>query len=152
MYVATLCYLKRNGKTLMVKVNKANSINKGFWNGLGGKVEPNESPEECAIREIYEESGLTAVNPELKGVITFPDNNSTGNTWYVFVYMVRKFSGKLQPSPEGELHWIKDAELKNLKRHQADVHFQKWIDKNQIFSVKFNYAAEKLIDYQVKFY
>ena len=73
MKLATLCYLRRDGKTLMVhRIKKANDMHQGKWNGLGGKLDPGETPEECAVREIYEESGLIAHNPRLKGILTFP--------------------------------------------------------------------------------
>jgi 8-oxo-dGTP diphosphatase len=73
MKLATLCYLRRNGHTLMLHRNKKeNDMHVGKWNGLGGKLENGESPEECAVREIREESGYVAKNPIFRGVITFP--------------------------------------------------------------------------------
>ena len=68
MKLATLCYVRSGGKTLMVhRIKKANDMHQGRWNGLGGKLEPGETPEECAVREIREESGLVARNLILKG-------------------------------------------------------------------------------------
>ena len=73
MKLATLCYIKQSGKTLMLYRNKKpNDIHEGKWNGLGGKFNPGETPEQCAIREIFEESGLQVKNPKLHGVLTFP--------------------------------------------------------------------------------
>ena len=63
---------------------KANDIHEGKWNGLGGKFEAGETPEECLIREVYEESGLSIDNPRLRGLLIFP--NFKGNDWYVFVF------------------------------------------------------------------
>ena len=75
MKLATLCYVRRDGKTLMLLRNKKiNDMHAGKWNGLGGKFEAGETPEDCAIREIYEESGLRVVAPQLCGVLTFPIN------------------------------------------------------------------------------
>ena len=72
MKLATLCYVRKDGKTLMVHRNKKpNDMHLGKWNGLGGKLEPGETPEECCIRELYEETGLAVRNPQLKGLITF---------------------------------------------------------------------------------
>jgi len=139
----------------MVKVSKANSINFGFWNGLGGKVDANESPEECVIREVYEESGLKIKDPTLKGIITYPDNNGTGDTWYVIVYVAKKFSGKLQLSPEGDLKWISTKDLGKLKVHQSDQYFFKWLNKKKVFSAKFLYSGKKgehLVGHEVSFY
>ena len=73
MILATLCYIKRGGSTLMVYRNKkANDIHEGKWNGLGGKFEPGETPEECIIREVYEESGLILYSPKLCGLLMSP--------------------------------------------------------------------------------
>ena len=59
--LATLCYVKKDQHTLMLhRVKKENDVHEGKWNGLGGKVHDGETPEECAVREVYEESGLTA--------------------------------------------------------------------------------------------
>ena len=73
MKIFTLCYVREKGKTLMIHRNKKdNDVHEGKWNGLGGKLEQGESPEECAVREVYEESGLLGKNPKLKGIITAP--------------------------------------------------------------------------------
>ncbi|MBI2916159.1 MAG: NUDIX domain-containing protein, partial [Elusimicrobia bacterium] len=70
---ATLCYVQRGGKTLMLhRIKKPNDIHDGRWNGLGGKMELEETPEECVAREVWEESGLKIKNPQLRGVLTFP--------------------------------------------------------------------------------
>src|SRR6056297_2091953 len=109
--LATLCYLQKDGQTLMLFRNKKeNDIHEGKYNGLGGKFEIGESPEECARREIEEESGLVAEELHLKGVITFPKFDGT-NDWYVFVYTVFQFSGRLIESPEGSLEWIDNDRL-----------------------------------------
>src|SRR5262245_10275629 len=80
MILATLCYVKRDGYILMVYRNKkATDIHEGKWNGLGGKFEAGETPEECVIREVYEESGLSIQSPKLCGLIMFP--NFMGNDW-----------------------------------------------------------------------
>ena len=74
MINATLCYVKNGNKTLMLhRIKKENDIHEGKWNGLGGKMEAGETPEECVIREVREESGLQIQNPALRGVLTFPN-------------------------------------------------------------------------------
>jgi len=105
MILATLCYIKRDGCTLMVYRNKkVNDIHEGKWNGLGGKFEAGETPEKCVIREILEESGLSIHNPKMRGLLMFPAFK--GNDWYVFVFTANEFSGELIDSPEGRLEWI----------------------------------------------
>jgi 8-oxo-dGTP diphosphatase len=123
-----------------------------IWNGVGGKVEDNESPEECVIREVKEETGLTITKPLLKGILTFPDNYATGETWYVFVFVAKDFTGTLAESPEGALHWIPEKKLHTLGSQQADKYFIKWMNKKGVFSAKFNFSGDMLEDYSVTFH
>jgi 8-oxo-dGTP diphosphatase len=138
--------------TLMVHRNKKQGdVHKGKWNGLGGKFEAGEMPEECAIREIFEESGLLAVNPTLKGVLSFP-LFSHGQDWYAFVYVVTQFSGSLIDSPEGRLAWIPDDEVLDLPLWEGDRIFLPWLDQNRFFSGKFVYHNGHLVSHQVVFH
>lgn len=152
MKLATLCYLKKDGRTLMLhRVKKENDIHEGKWNGLGGKFEPHETPEECAIREIREESGLIVRDPELRGVITFP-NFAKGEDWYVFVFVMRDISGEMIVSNEGNLEWIEDGRLMDLNLWEGDRIFMPWLDKSGFFSAKFEYAEGRLVSHSVKFH
>lgn len=152
MQLATLCYVMNNDKTLMLhRIKKKNDIHEGKWNGLGGKFEPGETPEECVIREVKEESGLTIRNPKLLGIITFPmfDGNKD---WYVFVFSADKHKGKLIDSSEGKLEWIPNDKLLNLNLWKGDKIFIPWLFQNKFFSARFNYSNGKLKNYHVKFY
>lgn len=152
MKLATLCYVRQNGKTLMVhRVKKENDMHQGKWNGLGGKFEPGETPEECARREILEESGLRVTNPILKGFLTFP-RFAKDEDWYAFVYLVEEFEGELIESAEGHLRWIEDDELLGLNLWEGDLIFMPWLNQPGFFSGKFIYKNGKLIDHQVLFY
>jgi 8-oxo-dGTP diphosphatase len=133
------------------RIKKANDMHQGKWNGLGGKLDPGETPEECAVREIYEESGLRVRNPKLKGIITFPAFDDFED-WYVFVYLVTEFEGELIDSPEGNLQWIDNAELKNLNLWDGDPLFMAWLERKEIFSAKFNYNNRRLVSHEVIFY
>ena len=152
MKLATLCYVKRNGKTLMIhRVRRANDVHEGKWNGLGGKFEAGETPEECAIREVKEECGLTIRNPELKGFLTFPrfkDNED----WYVFVFVVTDFDGELINSAEGNLEWIKDARLLSLNLWAGDHLFLEWMGQGRFFSGKFEYLNGSFRGHDVVFH
>lgn len=151
MILATLCYLKNNDKTLMVYRNKKpNDIHRGKWNGLGGKFEPGESPEECVIREVWEESGFHINNPRLHGLLMFP--NFKGNDWYVFVFTAREFTGELIDSPEGRLEWIPDEKLTSLNLWESDQIFFPWLEKEPFFSAKFIYAGDQMQSYEVGFH
>lgn len=150
--MATLCYVRSNGKTLMLHRNKkANDTHKGKHNGLGGKFEPGETPEDCVIREVYEESGLTIKSPKLKGFLTFP-NFAKGEDWYVFVFVATEFSGQLIDSPEGDLLWVDDDKLLSLNLWEGDQKFIPWLSEGKMFSAKFNYVGGKLESHSVEFY
>ncbi len=152
MILATLCYVKRVGRTLMVHRNKkVNDIHEGKWNGLGGKFEAGETPEECVIREVREESGLSIRNPRLHGLLMFP--NFKGEDWYVFVFTAREFEGGLlESSPEGKLEWIDDDQLTSLNLWESDHIFLPWIAAGKFFSAKFAYDGEKMEGYEVIFH
>ena len=132
----------------MHRVKKKNDIHQDKWNGLGGKFNPGESPEECVIREIEEESGYIIKNPDLKGVLTFPEF-SPGDDWYVFVFVATDFDGEMIDSVEGNLKWIDNDQLLKLNLWEGDRHFIKLLDKDVFFSGKFNYKNGKLIDYSM---
>lgn len=152
MKLATLCYVRRNGRTLMLhRVKKKDDVHEGKWNGLGGKFEPGESPEDCVIREIKEESGLSIKSPALKGVLTFPEF-SHGEDWYVFVFTASEFSGKLIDSPEGELRWIPDRDLLKLNLWEGDKRFLPLLKRRGHFSGKFHYRNGRLAGWSVEKY
>lgn len=151
MILATLCYVKSDGCTLMVYRNKkANDMHEGKWNGLGGKLESGETPEEGVIREVQEEAGLLIQNPRLHGLLMFP--NFKGDDWYVFVFTASEFSGELIDSPEGRLEWIEDSQLSSLNLWESDHIFFQWIERGEFFSAKFEYEGDKMRAYDVSFY
>jgi 8-oxo-dGTP diphosphatase len=133
------------------RIKKQNDMHQGKWNGLGGKLEPGETPEECAAREILEESGLVAKKLILKGLITFP-GFSNEEDWYTFLFVIPEFSGELIDSPEGFLEWIEDDRLLELNLWEGDRFFIPWLDQPGFFSGKFTYQNEKLIDHSACFY
>jgi 8-oxo-dGTP diphosphatase len=152
MKFATLCYIRKEQKTLMIhRIKKENDMHQGKWNGLGGKLEPGETPEECAIREIWEESGLYARHLVLKGLLTFPQF-AKNEDWYAFVFVVDEVEGELIDSPEGVLQWVDDSQLLDLNLWEGDRIFLPWLDQSGIFSAKFTYEDGRFIDHQVVFY
>ena len=152
MKLATLCYLRQNGKTLMVhRIKKANDMHHGKWNGLGGKLEPGETPEDCARREILEESGLQVAKLDLKGLLTFPAF-ADDEDWYAFVFVASGISGSLIDSPEGELRWVDDEALLDLTLWEGDRIFLEWLERPGFFSGKFEYQGGRLVDHEVVFY
>jgi 8-oxo-dGTP diphosphatase len=152
MKLATLCYIRDQGKTLMIhRIKKANDMHQGKWNGLGGKMESGETPEECARREIFEESGLRVDQLELKGILTFP-GFANDEDWYAFVFVGKRYSGELIDSSEGDLAWIENERLAELPLWQGDLIFLPWLDQPGFFSGKFIYRDGSLVDHQVVFY
>jgi len=152
MILATLCYIKHDGKTLMVYRNKKpNDIHEGKWNGLGGKFEAGETPEMCIKREVEEEAGLVIQNPRLHGLLMFP--NFKNNDWYVFVFTATEFEGELlESSPEGTLEWVDDEKLTELNLWESDHIFFPWIEAGKFFSAKFDYEGDKMLGYDVSFH
>lgn len=152
MKLATLCYVQKDGHTLMLYRNKKkNDYHEGKWNGLGGKFEQGESPEQCAIREVREESGLTMLNPHMAGFITFPMFDGKDD-WYVFLFRCDEFTGDLINSDEGELAWIPNDKLFSLNLWKGDRTFLEWMFDNKFFSARFVYSGEKVESYSVEFH
>ena len=149
--LATLCYVKKDNHTLMLhRIKKENDVHEGKWNGLGGKAQAGETPEECAIREVREECGLTPLSLEMCGFITFP-LFSHGKDWYVFVFIIREFEGELIDSPEGELAWIPDSEVLSLNLWEGDRVFLPWLEMPGFFSAKFEYENGRYQSHSVIF-
>lgn len=149
--MATLCYVVKNNKVLMLhRVKKEKDIHKGKYNGLGGKLEKEETPYQCVIREVYEESGIKILNPQLKGIINFPDFDGKNN-WIVFVYVAKKFKGKLKKSLEGNLEWVDKKNLLKIPLWEGDKVFLKYVfNSKKFFYGSFLYRNGKLINYKFK--
>lgn len=152
MKLATLCYVKKDGQTLMIhRIKRADDMHAGKWNGLGGKLEAGETPEECAIREVFEESGLRVRSPRLRGFLTFPAF-AKEEDWYAFVFTITEFAGELIDPAEGKLAWIPDERLSELPLWEGDHIFLPWLDRDVFFSAKFVYQDGRLVEHQVNFY
>lgn len=149
---SALVYIRdlENKKTLMLYRNKKeNDMHEGKWNGVGGKVEMGESPAECAIREVFEETGLKVSSPILKGFITFP-NFSKGNDWIAFIYEFHGFSGELSECNEGTLEWIDDDKILDLNLWEGDYMFLPLVFENKFFSGKLVYENKKLVEHFIE--
>ena len=150
MRLTTLCYIEHNGCYLMLNRNKkANDENAGKWIGVGGHMEENESPEECALREIKEETGLTVKDLRLRGILTFilPD---WGNE-LTFLYTARADTEEVTPCAEGTLAWIPLEKISDLPLWEGDRVFLPLLQSRQdCFSLKLIYApGGALVDAQL---
>ena len=154
--LSTICYIDNGSQFLMLHRNKQdNDIHEGKWVSVGGKFEAGETPEECAIREIKEETGLDVHGLEMIGFITFPDFKHDGEDWYSFVFKVTDFSGELiEESPEGTLKWVDYDQVMHLPTWEGDYIFLEWVlEGTEFFSAQFTYNLEgQLIDHHVQFY
>ncbi|HXT01351.1 MAG TPA: 8-oxo-dGTP diphosphatase [Elusimicrobiota bacterium] len=149
---ATLCYVRSGGRTLMLHRNKKKGdVHLGKWNGLGGKLDAGESPDDCVVREVREESGLTILDPRLRGVLTFPSFQN-GDDWLVFVYTATRFTGQLGECAEGALSWVDDAKILDLPLWEGDRRFLPWLDEDKFFSAKFAYRDGRLASHEARFF
>lgn len=150
--LATLCYVRRGRKTLMLhRVKKLNDIHQGKWNGLGGKLLPGESPEDCVVREVREESGLRLIGPRFRGFLTFPGFDGEDD-WYVWVFTATRFTGRLIDSSEGVLRWVPNQEILRLPLWPGDRIFMKWLNRRKTFLGTFVYRNGRLGAHRGTFY
>jgi len=152
MILSTLCYIEKDEKYLMLhRTKKKNDMNKDKWLGVGGKFIDGESPEECLLREVKEETGLTLNNYQLRGVITY--TSTVYDTEYMYLFTSNDFEGELIECNEGILQWISKCDVIKLDTWQGDkIFLEKLIKDNNFFTIKFEYDGENLIKYDLKEY
>lgn len=145
MINTTLCYIERDDEYLMLhRVKKENDINKDKWIGLGGKFEENESPEECLLREVYEESGLCLTSWRYRGIVTFVNTKCVSEFMHLFT--ADGFEGEIGACDEGELEWIKKSRLMELTLWEGDKIFLRLLEGNEpFFSLKLSYDGDELV-------
>ena len=173
MLITTLCYIEHNGHTLMLhRTKKEHDINEGKWIGVGGKFLDRESPEECLLREVREETGYKLVHWQFRGFITFLQENY--ETEYMCLYTADEFliptdTKKTDgwtavcdhmkfrsPDPadwpvpdcsEGELAWIPKEQIPSLSLWEGDRVFLRLLSENRpFFSLKLRYQGDELLE------
>ena len=145
--LTTLCYLEKDNKYLMMhRVKKENDINKDKYIGVGGHFEYGESPDECLMREVFEETGLTLTDYRARGIITFIYGEDVVE--YMHLYTADGFEGEIGDCDEGELVWIDKEKVMDLDIWEGDKIFFDLLMKEQpYFSLKLVYSLEdELID------
>ncbi len=154
--LTTLCYIEKDDQYLMMhRVKKENDINKDKWVGVGGHFEKDESPEECLLREVQEETGLRLTKYRLRGVITFISDR--WQTEYMFLYTATGYEGELVKSvmegcTEGRLEWVAKSEVYNLPLWEGDKVFFHLLEENApFFTLKLKYAGEELVEQMVSY-
>ena len=145
MVLTTLCYIEKDDSYLMLhRVKKKVDVNKDKWIGIGGKFEMDESPEECLIREAYEETGLKLTSYQLRGIITFLCGS--WETEYIFLYTADGYEGTLTECKEGTLEWVAKKDVGKLNLWEGDRIFFELLDKgNPFFSLKLKYQGDNLV-------
>ncbi len=152
----TLCYLEKDGAYLMLhRVKKKNDVNAGKWVGVGGHFEEGESPFDCAVREIFEETGLVAAALSYRGVVTFVSDEWETEQMHLFTSddflgddrFPRYAGGKEMDTDctEGNLAWVEKACVLTLPLWEGDKVFLSLIDKGEpFFSLKLVYRGDAL--------
>lgn len=142
---STACYLKKDNKVLMIKFyNKWRQV----YAPPGGKFETDETPSDCIIREFYEETGLTLINPKLQGISYWHDSIEG----IIFVFTADQYEGELtHNSPEGELEWIDMNDLPTINQFDQNLKFTPYLFKDEMFEGKFLLDDKcKVLKYEIR--
>ena len=144
--LSTLCYIERDGKYLMLhRTVKKNDVNKDKWIGVGGHFEADESPDECLLREVKEETGYTLTSYRFRGIVTFISGG--GVTEYMSLFTADGFEGEPIPCDEGELEWVDIDKLETLNLWEGDKIFLRLLKEDaEFFSLKLVYdGGDRLV-------
>ena len=143
---STLIYLENKaGEYLMLhRVKKKNDINHDKWIGVGGGFEHGESPEECALRETFEETGLTLTDYRLRGIVTFDCEGQ--ETLYMYLFTASAWTGELSECSEGDLEWVPKKKVYSLPIWEGDKIFFRLLEEGRpFFSLKLSYDAQDVL-------
>lgn len=146
MMQTTLCYIEQDGKYLMLhRISKKQDVNRDKWIGVGGKFEPGEAPEECLLREVREETGLTLLDYRFRGILTFCCDDMEPE--YIFLYTADRFTGRMQSCDEGTLEWVRKEDLFSLNLWEGDkLMFRLLEERSAPFSLKLCYRRNVLTE------
>lgn len=152
MKMTTLCYIENNDCYLMLhRTKKKKDVNKDKWIGVGGHAEGNETPQECLLREVKEETGLSITSYKFRGLITFISDEYEAEMMCLFT--ADGYTGELITCDEGELEWVKKSEVPQLPTWEGDAQFLKLLleDEKRFFAMKLRYEGERLVEKSVEF-
>ena len=145
MYNSTLCYVLRGDEVLMLhRVKKKNDVNQDKWIGIGGKFEGDETPDECLLREAYEETGLRLTDYRYRGLVTFV--NTIYETEYMHLFTATGWEGEIGECSEGNLEWVRKSDVPSLPIWEGDKIFLRLLaDEEPFFSLKLSYDGDVLV-------
>lgn len=152
MKMTTLCYIENNDCYLMLhRTKKKKDVNKDKWIGVGGHAEGNETPQECLLREVKEETGLLLTSYKFRGLITFISDEYEAEMMCLFT--ADGYTGELITCDEGELEWVKKSDVPQLPTWEGDAQFLKLLleDEKRFFAMKLRYDGERLVEKSVEF-
>ena len=145
MINTTLCYIQRGEDYLMLhRIKKQNDLNQDKWIGVVGKFEDKESPEDCLLREVREETGLTLTSYRYRGIVTFVSDRWP--TEYMHLFTADGWTGELKECDEGVLEWLPRRRLMELPHWEGDTIFLDLIGREDtpFFSLKLCYEGDTL--------
>lgn len=142
----TLCYIEQDNKYLMLhRVKKVNDENHDKWIGVGGKFEDGESPEDCLLREVKEETGLVLKTFSYRGIVTFVSDKF--ETEYMHLFTATEYEGEIQTCDEGELVWVPKTDIEKLNIWEGDKVFFRLLEEGKdFFSLKLSYRGDTLVE------
>ena len=142
--LTTLCYIEQAGSYLMLhRIKKKQDMNQDKWLGVGGHLEEGESPEDCLLREVKEQTGLTLLSYRQRGIITLVSDEYPDE--YMFLYTSDDFKGTLTECNEGSLEWVPKEKTGQLPLWEGDlIFFELLKDELPFFSLKLVYQGERL--------
>lgn len=150
MLLTTLCYIEKENQYLMLhRISKKKDVNAGKWIGVGGKFLPGETPDECLLREVKEETGLTLTKYCMRGVVTFISQGWESEC--MFLYTAGGFEGELAECSEGVLKWVPVDQILSLPLWEGDRIFLKQLwERDTFFTMKVRYQGEHLEEWYLK--
>ena len=145
--LTTLCYLEQDGKWLMMhRIKKEHDVNRDKWIGVGGHAEAYESPEDCLLREVEEETGLRLTSYRFRGLVTFVLLGE--ETQYMCLYTADRWEGKMaETCREGVLEWVEKERVPSLNLWVGDLFFFRLLQLDYpFFSLKLTYDKDELAE------
>jgi len=147
MKETTLCYIEKDNQYLMLYRNKKeNDPNEGKWIGVGGKLEKGETPQQCVVREVLEETGLLLTEYQYRGIIHFKSDMWEDEEMYL--YTATSFDGELiDECSEGHLAWVPIDEVMHLNTWAGDkIFLKKLLEGEYNIDLTVCYKGDELID------
>lgn len=118
LIVTAAALIDRDGRLLVQQRPEGKSM-AGLWEFPGGKLEPDETPEACLIRELEEELGI-ATDAACLAPATFASEPLGDRHLLLLLYICRKWRGVPEPLEAAAIRWVRPVELHGLAMPPAD--------------------------------